>query len=172
MDKKRTSTDSSNILSRQGHRLIQIGVGFFLFTSLWGFALEYVASAHLGLSVHTLAAMEGVILVALGLVWRRLNLGAKASRTAFWMFVYSSFATVIAYIMAALWGAGNSTMKLAAGTAHGSAFQETTIKIVCYSAAPTVLIALVLILWGLRVGKTQALGEGNLDECPADQGDL
>ena len=166
MDEKTTNIDSSNILPRQGHRLIQIGVGFFLFTSLWGFALEYVASPHLGLSVHTLAAMEGVILVALGLVWPRLNLGAKASRIAFWTFVYSSFATVIAYIMAALWGAGNSTMKLAAGTARGSASQETIIKIVCYSAAPTVLIALVLILWGLRLGNTQALGRGNLRRTP------
>jgi len=40
---------------------------------------------------------------------------------------------------------------LAAGAFHGSAFQEEVIKGVGYSSAPTGLIALALILWGLRL---------------------
>ncbi len=43
-------------------------------------------------------------------------------------------------------------MPLAAGAARGNAFQETAIKVVLYTAAPTVLISLALILWGLRRG--------------------
>lgn len=39
---------------------------------------------------------------------------------------------------------------LAAGTAHGSAFQENVIKLVAYSSAPTGLISFALVLWGLR----------------------
>jgi hypothetical protein len=33
------------------------------------------------------------------------------------------------------WGAGNGTMPLAAGTAHGTALQEAVIKVVGYSFA-------------------------------------
>jgi len=138
-------------LARQGHRLLQIGVGLFLFTSFEGFAIPYVAAPRLGLSLHTLTALQGVMLLALGLLWSRLKLGAATSRLAFWLLVYSTFAISAAYLIAGVWGAGNSTMPLAAGSAHGSDFQETIIKVVAYSSAPTGIVSFALILWGLRL---------------------
>jgi hydroxylaminobenzene mutase len=147
-----------NMLSRQGHRLLQVGVALFLFTSLEGFAIPYVAAPRLGLSVHTLSALQGVLLLALGLMWPRLNLGATTSGIAFWFLLYSVFAILAAYVMAAVWGAGNETMRLAAGAAHGSAFQEAIIKGVAYSSAPTGLISFALILWGLRIADAQSQG--------------
>ncbi len=145
---------SSNILSREGHRLLQIGVTLVLFSSLEGFAIPYLAAPRLGLSAHTLSALQSVLLLALGLVWPRLNLGATTSRIAFWSLIYSAFAILAAYFMAAAWGAGNETMPLAAGAAHGSALQESVIKVVAYSSAPTGLISFALILWGLRTSVT------------------
>jgi hydroxylaminobenzene mutase len=143
--------NSPNMLSRQGHRLLQIGVALFLFASLEGFAIHSLPVPSLGLSVHTLSAIQGIILLGLGLLWPRLKLSTTMSRIAFWFLVYSTFATLVPYVLAAVWGAGNSTIPLAAGVARGSVFQETTIMVVLYSAAPTVLISLALILWGLRI---------------------
>ena len=71
------------MLTRQGHRLIQSGVALFLFSSLEGVAIPYFAAPRLGLSVHTLSGLEGVVLVALGLTWPRLELGPTTSRIAF-----------------------------------------------------------------------------------------
>ncbi len=142
--------NSSNMLSRQSHRLLQVGVALLVFSSLEGLAIPYLAAPRLGLSAHTLSALQGVLLLVLGLVWTRLRLGATTSRIAFWSFIYSAFAILAAYVMAAAWGAGNETMPLAAGSAHGSAFQEIVIKGVAYSSAPTGLIAFALILSGLR----------------------
>jgi hydroxylaminobenzene mutase len=122
-----------------------------LFSALEGFTIPSLPLPRLGLSVHTLSALEGVMVLGLGLLWPRLNLGAAASRIAFWTYIYSSFATLVPYVLAALWGAGNSTMPLAAGTERGSALQEAIIKVVLYSAAPTFLIAIALIIWGLRM---------------------
>src|SRR5437868_7390316 len=127
----------SNILSRHGHRLLQIGVALFLFTSFEGFAVPYFAAPNLGRSVHTLSAFSGVLLLALGLVWPKLSLGAVAAQLAFWLLIYSDLATVASFVMAALWGAGNTTMPLAAGAARGSDFRETAIAAVAYSGAPT-----------------------------------
>jgi (hydroxyamino)benzene mutase len=154
--------NSSNMLSRQGHRMLQIGIALFVFSGLEGFAIPHLPVPPLGRSVHTLSALQGVITLVLGLLWPRLNLGSTASRIAFWTFIYSSFATLIPFVMAAVWGAGNTTIPLAAGVARGSALQEAIIKVVLYSAAPPFFISMALILWGLRIVDTQAPDGGRM----------
>ena len=114
-----------NTLTRQSQRLLQIGVGLLLFASFEGFAVPSLAAPRIGLSAHTLSALQSVLLLALGLVWTRLNLGDAISRVAFWSLVYSTFAILAAYVLAALWGAGNQTM-------------------------PMAIVSFALILWGLR----------------------
>ena len=144
--------DTSTVLLRQGHRLLQIGVALLLFTSFEGFAIPYLAAPLLGRSVHTLSALLSVLLLAMGLLWPKLNLGAKTSRIAFWFLIYSALAIDAAFLLGAVWGAGNETMPLAAGAAHGSTFQEAVIRVVSYSSAPTGIISFAFILWGLRIG--------------------
>ena len=82
------------------------------------------------------------------------------ARIAFWCSVYSALAILAAYTAAAMWGVGNETIKLMGelphGLSHGTAFQETFIKILSYSSAPTGLIAFALILWGLRTDAENA----------------
>jgi len=69
------------------------------------------------------------------------------------LFIYSAFAILGAYTIAAAWGVGNETIQLMGELPHdltrGSAFQEAFIKILAYSSASGV-IAFVLILRGLR----------------------
>jgi (hydroxyamino)benzene mutase len=144
--------DTTALLSRQGHRLLQIGVALLLFTSLEGFAIPYVTAPALGRSVHTLSALLAVLLLAFGLLWPRLRLGAPSSRLAFWLLIYSGLAIVAAFLLGSIWGAGSMTMPLAAGGARGSALQEAVIQVVAYSSAPTGITAFALILWGLRQG--------------------
>jgi hypothetical protein len=60
------------------------------------------------------------------------------SRVAFWFLIYSDLATITAFLMAGIWGAGNSIIPLAAGAARGTDFQETAIGVVAYSAAPSI----------------------------------
>ncbi len=144
------------MLSRQGHRLLQTGVALFLLTSLEGFVIPSFAAPRLGLSAHSLMALLGAVFVAMGLLWPKLHLGIAASRLAFWLLIYSSLAIVGAYLLGAILGAGNSTMPLAAGSAHGSDLQEVIIRIVAHSSAPTGIVSFALILWGLRIGNTQS----------------
>ena len=118
------------VLERQGRRLLQLGVALFLFASFEGFAIPQLAAPRLG-SLRT-------------------HLGLKPSWIAFAFLIYSGLAIVLAYLLGAIWGAGNTTMHLAAGTAHGTALQEAAIRIIAYSSAPTGIIAFALILWGLR----------------------
>jgi len=138
------------LLSREGRRLLQLGVAMFLFTSFEGFVIPALASPNLGRSVHTLSGFTGVLFQAMGLAWPMLRLGMTAARIAFWFLIYSALATIAGFIVAALWGAGGSVMPIAAQGARGSNFQETVIQLVMYPAAPTGIAAFSLILWGLR----------------------
>ena len=138
-----------NALARQSQRLLQIGIGLLLFASFEGFVIPYFAAPRIGLSAHTLSALQSVLLLALGSAWPRLRLGDVAARITFWLLVYSTFAILAAYMLAAFWGAGNETMPMAAGAAHGSPVQELVIKIVGYSSAPTGIASFALILRGL-----------------------
>ena len=140
--------NSSNLLSRHGHCLLQLGAALFLFTCIEGFAIPYFAAPVVGRSVHTLSALLGLILLAFGLVWPRLHLGAAGSRIAFWFLVYSGLAITAAFFLAATWGAGQSVIPLS-GAPLGTAVQEAVITAVAYSSAPGI-IAFALILWGLR----------------------
>jgi hypothetical protein len=149
--------NSSNLLSRHGHRLLQLGVALFLFTCFEGFAIRYFAAPVVGRSVHTLSALLGLILLAFGLVWPRLHLGAEGSRIAFWFLVYSGLAITAAFFLAATWGAGQSTMPLS-GAPMGTAVREAAIAAVAYSSAPTGIIAFALILWGLRTPPRMSFG--------------
>lgn len=135
---------------RQSLRLLQIGVALLLFASFEGFLIPNAAAPRLALSAHTLSALQSVLLLALGLAWPRLNLGEMALRIAFWLLVYSTLAILSAYVLGAFLGAGNETMPMAAGAAHGSSMQEGVIKVVGYSSAPTGIVSFALILWGLR----------------------
>src|SRR5262249_47476367 len=139
--------NSPNILARQGHRLLQIGVALFLFTSFEGFAIPNFASPTVGRSVHTLSALFALILLAFGLVWPRLRLGAAPSRIAFWFLIYSGFAITTAFLLAATWGAGQSVIPLS-GAPLGTAVQEAVITAVAYPPPPG-LRAVALILLGL-----------------------
>jgi hydroxylaminobenzene mutase len=146
---------SAVVLAREGHRLLQLGIALILFSSLEAFVVPHLASQRIALSVHTLSAFEGVLLLALGLMWSRLELGTTACRVAFWCLAYSALAILAAYGTAAFWGVGNETIRLMGelphGLVRGTAFQETLIQVLAYSSAPPFLISFVLIFWGLRV---------------------
>lgn len=146
--------NTSTLLQHQGQRLLQMGIALFLYSSFDGFAIPFLASPRIGLSVHTLSALQGVMLLAIGLVWTKLRFNPRAAQVAFWCLVYSTLAILAAYTVAAFWGVGIETISLMGelphGLVQGSLFQETFIKVLSYSSAPTGLTAFVLILWGLR----------------------
>lgn len=83
--------DISPVLARQGHWQLQIGMALLVYSSLDGFAIPYLSSPRIGLSVHTLSAYQGVLLLTQGFLWTRLKLGVTASRVAFWCLLYGRY---------------------------------------------------------------------------------
>jgi hypothetical protein len=74
--------NSSELLSRQGRCLLQLGIVLFLFTSFEGFVIPTLAVPNLGRSVHTLSGFTGILFLATGLMWPMLKLGMTGARFA------------------------------------------------------------------------------------------
>lgn len=136
--------------SSQSQRLLQAGVALFLAAVLLGLAIPHFTVPRLALSAHLVGILQGIFLVVVGLVWVRLNLTPRQFMLVFWLVLYQAVAAPVSNLLAAAWGAGNSIIPMAAGAAHGSTAQEAVINGGLRSAGAALIVALVLILWGLR----------------------
>ena len=142
--------DTSDWSRRQGHRLLQVGMLLFLFALLTGLIVPLFAVPRLGLSTHLLGLMQGMFLLLLGVLWPRLRFTQTIGKMCAILAVYGCLAAWTANVSAAILGAGNSMLPIAAGSSHGSAMQERMISVGLRSAAVSLIAAVVLVLWGLR----------------------
>lgn len=136
--------------SETGRRLLQLGVLLFFVGLLTGFALPAVANPRMALSSHLEGLMNGLFLLALGAIWNRLRLGLRPQRIAFWLVVYGTFVNWGTTLLAAIWGAGQEMMPIAAAGYTGTSTQETLIAVGLVSLSVAMLVVCPIVLWGLR----------------------
>jgi len=112
---------TSDDRAQHGHRLVQLGMFLFLLALLVGLAVPKFAVPRLGLSTHLLGIMQGLFLMIAGLLWPTLRFSSLMSRIGIFLAVYGCFAAWTANLTAAIIGAGNSLLPIAAGQAQGTA---------------------------------------------------
>jgi hydroxylaminobenzene mutase len=122
----------------------------FLFALLTGLFVQKFTIPRLGLSVHLLGLMQSLFLMIAGLLWTKLTLAPVAARIAFCLVIYGCLAALAANLLAAILGAGNSLLPIAAGSARGSSAQEMIISVGLRTAAAALIVSVILIIWGLR----------------------
>lgn len=142
--------EASSVRSRQARHLLQVGVGLFLFAALIGLAIPRFAVPRVALSAHLIGILQGLFLAVVGLLWTRLDLASRQLLITFWLVIYEAIAAILSNLLAALWGAGNTIIPMAAGAAHGSDTQEIIINVGLRSSALALVVSLGLIFWGLR----------------------
>ena len=131
-------------------RLLQLGFVLFLLGLLTGFAVPIAANPRMALSSHLEGLLNGIFLLVVGLIWERLQLGARARATAFWLVVYGTFANWATTLAAAVLGAGASMMPLAGGGQSGSSAQEMVIGAGLLSLSVAMVVVCPILLYGLR----------------------
>ena len=129
--------------------LMRAGVLLFLIGLLTGFAIPVMQVPRLGLSSHLEAVMNGMLLMILGFLWPRLALPAWAGTTAFWAALYGTFANWLATLLGAVWGAA-AMMPIAGQGTTGTPLAEGIVAALLGSLALAMILASVLVLWGLR----------------------
>jgi len=139
--------EPSATADRQARRLLQLGLALFLLALFVGILVPRFAVPRLALSTHLLGLLQGTFVVAVSAVWPRLNFTRATSWLAFWLLVYGCVAAWLANLLGAYWGAGNTLLPMAAGSAHGSALQEGAIVVLLRSSAVALVVSLALSLW-------------------------
>lgn len=141
--------DISARQDRTGRRLIRAGVLLFLLGLLVGFAVPAFANPRMGLASHLEGVMNGLFLIALGLLWPRLVLSTRLLSVAFWLAIVGTFANLLATSLAAAWGAG-AMMPIAAQGRTGTASQEGVIQALLVLLSLAMVALCVILLVGLR----------------------
>jgi hydroxylaminobenzene mutase len=130
--------------------LLQLGFLLLLLGLLVGLAIPVLSVPRLGVAAHVNAVVGALFLLALGLIWPQLRLGARALGLAFWLAPYAFFVATLMPLLGGVWGAGAGMLPIAAGAARGSAFQEGFIAVGLTSAGVAVIALCLLLLVGLR----------------------
>lgn len=133
-------------------RLLQLGVTLLLLGLLTGFAVPATANPRMALSSHLEGVLNGILLLAVGLIWERLRLGARVRSIAFWLVAYGTFTNWATTLVAAVWGAGAPMMPLAGAGQTGTSAQEWLIRAGLLSLALAMVVVCPILLYGLRGG--------------------
>lgn len=143
------STTTGDWRSRHSTQLIRVGMALLLVALVVGLFVQQFAVPRLGLSVHLLGIMQGMLLTVLGVVWPRLALGRTGSRVGVGLAVYGCVIAWTANVLAATQG-GSAMLPLASGAARSGPAPEMIITLGLRSAAMALVAATVVTLWGLR----------------------
>ena len=125
------------------------GMFLFILGLLTGFAEQHFANVRMGLAAHLEGLMNGTFLLALGAIWTQVRLSTKAANVAFWTVLYGTYFNWFMVVLAAIFGTAALSPITAAGHI-GRPWQETLITAGFMSVGIAIVVASVMVLWGLR----------------------
>ena len=132
-------------------RLIWHGMFLFLLGLVTGFAEQRFTNVRMGLAAHLEGVMNGTFLVALGAIWAEVRLPAAAKVTAYWTALYGTYVNWLVTTLAAIFGTAALSPITAAGH-NGLPWQESLVTAGFVSVGVVIVVASLLVLWGLRAG--------------------
>lgn len=131
--------------------LLWHGVFLFLLGLLAGLATGAMNNPRMGLSAHLEGVLNGLFLMALGLLWGRLRISARWLTVLFWSALYGAYMNWASTLAAAIFGTSRTTPIAGAGH-HAAAWQENLVDAGLYSLSVAMLAVCVIALVGLRPG--------------------
>lgn len=129
---------------------LRLGTLLFLLGLIAGLMLPAMENPRMGLTSHLEGVINGIFLIALGLLWPHLTLGSLAQKILFAVTMYGSYTNWLVTLLAGFWGAGSAMMPIAGGDHSGTSLQEAFIAFGLISLSAGMIVAGVMILWGLR----------------------
>jgi hydroxylaminobenzene mutase len=129
-----------NHWTRAERLLISAGIWLFLAGLITGFAIPLMENPRVGLSSHLEGVLNGVFLIALGSVWRRIGLTGRTHTVALGLVLFGTVANWLATLLAGLWGTG-AMMPIAAAGRSGTALQETIVTVLLFALSLAMVAA-------------------------------
>lgn len=145
---------------RRDRRLMAHGFLLILAALVIGLFMQRLPSPRMGLATHLEALMLGMLLILLGLAWRRFVLPQRALALLGWLPIVGADASVAMHFFAALYPAGGTWMPLAAPGVEGTPWQEWLVSAGMYVIGVTMLPAMAIALWGMLGPERVSGGDG------------
>jgi (hydroxyamino)benzene mutase len=137
-------------------RLMFHGMFLFLLGLLTGFAEQHFANVRMGLAAHLEGLMNGTFLVAVGAIWPHVRLSPRTTAIAYWTLLYGTYVNWLITLLAVIFG--TAALSPITGVGHsGLPWQESLVTAGFMSVGVVIVIASVLVLWGL--GKDGSHGQ-------------
>jgi hydroxylaminobenzene mutase len=130
-------------------QLMFYGIFLFLLGLITGLAEQRFTNMRMGVSAHLEGVMNGTFLIALGAIWTEVRLPPPAKATAYWTALYGTYINWLTTTFAAVFGTAASNPISSAGH-HGQPWQENLAAAGFLSLAIAIIVASLLVLWGLR----------------------
>lgn len=134
---------------------IQLGFILILIALLTGLGMPVYANTRLALSAHTAGLMGGLVLIALGTLHARFNLGARAKSVMHWSWAYAAYANWLGCLIGAVTGASRLTPIAGAGHS-GSPVAEGVVAVLLVTLSVAGVVGTVLAVAGFRGGAAVA----------------
>lgn len=130
-------------------RLIWHGMFLFLLGLLTGLIETQFANVRMGLAAHLEGVMNGIFLLALGAIWGSVKLSPTWTGFAFYSALYGTYGNWFFTVLAASFATGALSPITAAGKT-ATPWQESLVTIGFTSVGVSIIVAALMVLWGLR----------------------
>lgn len=137
---------ATNTSIKQANNLIFFGLLLFMIGLVVGLFVQNMVNPRMGLAAHLEGIMNGMFLILLGLIWKRLSIAPVWQKVTCWLAIYGAFANLLAVVLAAVTGFGKM-MPIAGGNA-GSGIAEDMITFLLVSLALCMLSVCIIVLIG------------------------
>jgi (hydroxyamino)benzene mutase len=147
-------------------RMMWHGMFLFLIGLVTGLQERRFKNMRMALSAHLEGVMNGTFLIALGAIWGNVELPPRLARVARWAALYGAYGNWFFTTLGAALGTAAANPILSQGH-HGKPWQERLAGAGFWSISRSILVAVVLILWGLgRRRSVQGTSQAASAESP------
>ncbi len=137
------------MIEATNRRLMFHGMCLFVLGLLTGFAEQHFTNVRMGLAAHLEGLMNGTFLIAVGAIWPHVRLARTPANIAYWTLLYGTYMNWLITVLAAIFG--TAALSPISGAGHsGLAWQESLVTAGFMSVGIIIVIASLIVLWGLR----------------------
>jgi len=149
-------------------RLMWHGAFLFLIGLVTGLQERRFKNMRMALSAHLEGVMNGTFLIALGAIWGHVELPPGAEKAARSTLLFGTYGNWLFTTLGAAMGTAAANPILSQGR-HGKPWQEKLAGAGFRSIAYSILIAVVLVLWGLARRQPVPDASAETRVAPADE---
>jgi hydroxylaminobenzene mutase len=132
-----------------GRRIKQLGMLLFFFGLITGLVMTNFKNVRMGLAAHLEGVMNGIFLLAAGLIWKELNISESLKKITGCTLIYGTFVNWIITLLAAVLGTSKMTPVTGQGFT-GSAIQENIVDTGFITVGLAMIFSLAVLIYGLR----------------------